>query len=298
MELGYRIIRPDDVGKFSLKLAQISLWRTANWDVAEGEEAVLQAIAIAQACKMRGIRTVFHPLEYPLTNAAAPQTLDVMQRLATASDLGIIVHDEGNPAPWHPPAPAGGGKRLPAHEDARISSSGRSRYSGEPPAPAGGGSTADRMRLTAVEAGTYERNVKEISRLCHLSIENSYNSGDITWFWERFVVPFPPNVSITLDIGHLELAGLDSVSFVRDMPQRLIDRMQFVHMHHHDGNDTHWVKDHKPLVPGCREIEALKVLLARKSDIRVILELDAAEDGMAQSIELLRNAGFGMWNEK
>ncbi len=253
MELGYRIIRPDDVGKFSLKLAQISLWRTANWDVAEGEEAVLQAIAIAQACKMRGIRTVFHPLEYPLTNAAAPQTLDVMQRLATASDLGIIVHDEG---------------------------------------------TADRMRLTAVEAGTYERNVKEISRLCHLSIENSYNSGDITWFWERFVVPFPPNVSITLDIGHLELAGLDSVSFVRDMPQRLIDRMQFVHMHHHDGNDTHWVKDHKPLVPGCREIEALKVLLARKSDIRVILELDAAEDGMAQSIELLRNAGFGMWNEK
>ncbi len=63
MELGYRIIRPDDVGKFSLKLAQISLWRTANWDVAEGEEAVLQAIAIAQACKMRGIRTVFHPLE-------------------------------------------------------------------------------------------------------------------------------------------------------------------------------------------------------------------------------------------
>jgi len=244
MELGYRIIRPDDVGKYPLPFAQISLWRTANWDVAEGEEAVRQAIAIAQTCKTHGIRTVFHPLEYPLTNAAGPQTLDVMRRLAAASDLGIIVHDEGN---------AGG------------------------------------MRLTDVEAGAYEKNVKEISGLCHLSIENSYNSGDSTWFWERFVVPSLRNVSITLDIGHLELAGLDSVSFIRDLPQRLAGRIQFVHMHHHDAGESRAVKDHKPLVPGCREIEALKALLKRKSDVRVVLELDAAEDGMGRSIELLKN---------
>lgn len=244
MELGYRIIRPDDVGKYPLRFAQISLWREANWGVADGEEAVRQAIAIAQRCKTRGIRTVFHPLEYPLTNAHGPQTLGVMRRLAAACDLGIIIHDEGG---------AGG------------------------------------MRLTAAEAGTYEKNVIEISGLCHLSIENSYNSGDSTWFWERFVVPAPPGVSVTLDIGHLELAGLDSVSFIRDLPQRLIERIKFAHLHHHDGKDTHWVKDHKPLVAGCREIEALKVLLGRKSDIRVILELDAAEDGMGQSIELLKN---------
>jgi sugar phosphate isomerase/epimerase len=244
LELGYRIIRPDDVGKYPLKFAQISLWRAANWDVAEGEEGVRQAIAIAQTCKARGIRTVFHPLEYPLANAAGPQTLEVMRRLATASDLGIIVHDEGN---------------------------------------------AGAVRLTDVEAGAYEKNVKEISGLCHLSVENSYNSGDITWFWERFVVPSPPNVSMTLDIGHLELAGLDSVSFIRDLPQRLVERITFVHMHHHDAREPRAVKDHKPLVPGCREIEALKVLLERKSDIRVVLELDAAEDGMGQSIELLKN---------
>ncbi len=244
MELGYRIIRPDDIGKYPLKFAQISLWRTANWDVVDGEEAVQQAIAIAQACKTRGIRTVFHPLEYPLTNALGPQTLKVMRRLAAACDLGIIVHDEG---------------------------------------------TAGRMRLSSGEAGTYEKNVMEISGLCPVSIENSYNSGDITWFWESFVVPAPKNVSLTLDIGHLELAGLDSVSFVRDMPQRLIDRMQFVHMHHHDGKDTHWVKDHKPLVAGCREIEALKLLIQRKRDVFIVLELDAAENGMKQSIELLKN---------
>lgn len=244
MELGYRIIRPDDVGKYPLPFAQISLWREANWGVAAGEEAVRQAIVIAQRCKTRGIRTVFHPLEYPLSNAHNPQTLGVMRRLAAASDLGIIVHDEGN---------------------------------------------ADGKRLSAGEADQYERGVRETGALCAVSIENSYNSRDIIRFWEQFAAPAPETVSITLDIGHLELAGVDSIAFVRDVPQRLIERMQFVHMHHYDEGSPHSVKDHKPLVPGCREIEALKLLLRRKSGLRVILELDAAEDGMARSIELIRN---------
>ena len=249
MELGYRIIRPGDVGSHPLPFVQISLWREANWGVSEGEPAVREAIEIAGACKARGIRTVFHPLEYPLSGDHAAQTVDVLQRLAASSDLGIIVHDEGG---------------------------------------------AGRKRFSSSEAGQYERNVREISTRCPISIENSYNSGDITWFWERFVVPAPASVSITLDIGHLELAGLDSVLFVQNMPQRLIDRTQFVHMHHHDGNDTRWVKDHKPLVAGCREIEALKVLLQRKRDVFIVLELDAAEDGMAQSIELIRSAECGV----
>ena len=244
MELGYRIIRPDDVGKYPLPFAQISLWRTANWDVAVGEEAVQQAIEIAAACKARGVRSVFHPLEYPLTsNEQGAQTLAVLRRLSPAADLGIIIHDEGG---------------------------------------------ADGRRLSVAGAEQYERGVIEISARCPVSIENSYNSGDITWFWERLAVPAPESVSITLDIGHLELAGLDSVAFVRTLPQRLVKRITFVHMHHHDAEEPRAVKDHKPLDSGCREIEALKVLLARKSDIRVVLELDAAEDGMGQSIELLQ----------
>src|SRR5574337_381967 len=243
MELGYRIIRPDDAGKYPLRFAQISLWREANWGVAEGEEAVRQAIEIARTCKAQGIRTVFHPLEYPMAGELASRTVDVLRRLAATCDLGIILHDEGG---------------------------------------------AGRERLSPAETEQYERSVREISARCPVSIENSYNSGDITWFWERFVVPAPESVSLTLDIGHLELAGLDSVSFVRNMPQYLIDRMQFVHMHHHDSKDTHWVKDHKPLEPGCREIEALKLLLQRKRDVFVVLELDAAGDGMTQSIELLK----------
>jgi hypothetical protein len=253
MELGYRIIRPEDVGKHPLPLVQISLWRRANWDVAVGEEAVQQAIEIAAACKARGIRSVFHPLEYPLTNEQGPQTLAVLRRLSPAADLGIIIHDEGG---------------------------------------------ADGRRLSAAGAGQYERGVREISARCPVSIENSYNSGDITWFWERLAVPAPESVSITLDIGHLELAGLDSAAFVRAMPQRLVERVKFVHMHHHDPSEPRAVKDHKPLVPGCREIEALKLLLQRKRDILVILELDAAGDGMGRSIELIRNAECGMRNEK
>ncbi len=247
MELGYRIIRPEDIGTQPLDFAQISLWRTANWGVAEGERAVREAVEIAAACRDRGIRTVFHPLDYPLTGESGPQTLTVMRRLAAAADLGIIIHDEGN----------AGGKRL-----------------------------ADK------EADQYARNVREISGLCRVSIENSFNSGDITWFWERFAAPAPATVSITLDIGHLELAGFDSARFVRNMPQHLVERTAFVHMHHHDAQESHEVKDHWPLVAGCREIEALKELLNRKQDVRVILELDAADDGMGRSIELLRNSGI------
>ncbi len=246
MELGYRIIRPEDVGTQPLTFAQISLWRVANWGVSEGDRAVEEAIEIARECRSRGIRTVFHPLEYPLSNEHAERTLDVMRRLSTAADLGIIIHDEG--------------------------SSGGKRFSGD-------------------EADRYEEGVREISRHCHVSIENSFNSGDITWFWERFAAPAAPDkVSVTLDIGHLELSGIDSVSFVRNMPQHLVERIRFAHMHHHDPLDSHEVKDHKPLVAGCREIKALKELLKRTRNIWVVLELDAARDGMRRSIELLQIA--------
>ncbi len=243
MEIGYRIIRPGDIGTQQVTFAQISLWRVADWGVADGERAVTEAIQTARTCKMRGIRTVFHPLEYSLVNAYAEQTLGVMRRLAEAADLGIIIHDEG-----------GDGEK----------------------------------RLSSAEAKRYEKNVNEISRLCRVSIENSFNSGDITWFWDRFVTPGACNLSLTLDIGHLELAGLDSTEFVRNMPQRLIGRTTFVHMHHHDPLGQGWVKDHRALVPDCREIRALQELLKRKQDLWVVLELDSQEDEMGQSIELLR----------
>jgi hypothetical protein len=245
MHLGYRIIRPSDIGTQTVNFAQISLWRKADWGVTDGEGGVLEAMATARTCRQQGIRTVFHPLEYPLIGEHAAETLDMMQQLAGASDLGVIIHDEGG----------------------------------------------ENGRLEGAESVQYGVNVRIVSRLCPVSIENSYNSGDITWFWERFVLPMPETVTITLDIGHLELAGLNSVDFVRDLSPVLLSRLQFVHIHHHDGNSTGWVRDHRPLEPGCREIEALTLLLSRKRDLWVIVELDAADKGMAESIELLRPLG-------
>jgi hypothetical protein len=60
-------------------------------------------------------------------------------------------------------------------------------------------------------------------------------------------------------------------------------------MHHHDPLGRGPVKDHRALIPDCREIRALKELLNRKQDLRVVLELDSREDGMRQSIDLLKN---------
>ena len=242
MQLGYRIVRPSDVGTQPLLLAQISLWRAAAWGVAEGDQAVREAIEIAAKCKARGIRTVFHPLEYPLTGTQAKHTLGVMRRLAAASDLGIIIHDEGG---------------------------------------------ADGRRLSAAEEDRFEENLFALSSLCPISVENAFNSGDATWFWERFVVHAPQSVSITIDIGHLESADINSISFMDTMPERLAERVSFVHMHH-KAEERYGIKDHWPLVPGCREINALKALIKRKKGLQVILELDASEEGMGQSIELLK----------
>jgi sugar phosphate isomerase/epimerase len=246
MQTGYRIIRPADAGTQSAPFAQISLWKSANWGVSDGERGVNEAIEIARDCRTRGIRTVYHPLEYPMTGEHASHTLDVMRRLAAASDLGIIIHDEG----------------------------------GE-----------NKGKLAGAGAMQYGENVRAVSRLCPVSIENSFSSRDILWFWEQFVLPMPEAVSLTIDIGHLEGAGIDSIGFVRELREPFIERLQFVHMHHHD-EEAHGVKDHRPLVPGCRELQALGILLKRKKDLWVIVELDAAEQGMKESLELLEQMKF------
>ena len=242
MEIGYRIIRPEDVGAHPLSLAQISLWKSADWGVAEGERAVQEAIDMAAECRKRGIRTVIHPLDYSLSNEYAEESLAVMRRLATGCDLGIIIHDEGG---------------------------------------------QDGQRLSDSAASRFEKHLREVSSQCPVSVENAFNSGDAAWFWERFVDPGQERISITVDIGHLETAGMDSLSILRVMPRRMVDRIRFVHIHH-QGEERSGVKDHWPLVPGCRELEALTVLLQRKRDVRVILELDAMEDGVRESIELLK----------
>jgi sugar phosphate isomerase/epimerase len=247
MQIGYRVIRPSDVGTQDLPFVQISLWREAHWGVADGEPGIIEAIAMAADCRRRGIRQVFHPLEYPLASTEGERTMSVLRRLAASADLGIIIHDEGGEG---------------------------------------------RERLDADGSIRYEQRLREASRLCHLSIENSFNSTDILWFWERFVLPQDGNVSITVDIGHLESAGMDAITFARDLPVTFLDRIRFVHMHH-KGGERWGVVDHWPLERGCREIEALRVLLERKRDLLVILELDALHDGVRESARLLQQLTAG-----
>jgi hypothetical protein len=58
------------------------------------------------------------------------ETFDAKPFAANEAAIADITLKFRNPAPWHPPAPAGGGKRFLAtvkNEASRVSSSGRSR---------------------------------------------------------------------------------------------------------------------------------------------------------------------------
>jgi sugar phosphate isomerase/epimerase len=113
-----------------------------------------------------------------------------------------------------------------------------------------------------------------------ISFENAVNTADVKWFWNNFAE------SVTLDIGHVESAGLDSVEFVRSLDHGIIDKLQFVHMHRNNGLRG-GITDHWPLIPDCMELRALRELLNLKSDISVILEINELEI-IGESLKLLR----------
>jgi endonuclease IV len=122
--------------------------------------------------------------------------------------------------------------------------------------------------------------VEELSSLCNVSIENAGNTYDIKWFWRCFAL------SVTLDIGHLEAAGIDSIRFISELDTDIINKIQFVHLHRYNSLEENGIKDHWSLVEGCKEIEALKILLKRKRDIGVILEINDIEN-LEDSIALI-----------
>jgi hypothetical protein len=130
----------------------------------------------------------------------------------------------------------------------------------------------------------YERAFKdaleELSSLCTVSIENAGNTHDIKWFWKIFAS------SITLDIGHLEAAGIDSIRFINGLEIDIINRINYVHLHRVNG--LHWsgLIDHWSLLKDCKELKALKVLLERKEDVGVILEINDMEN-LGESMALL-----------
>jgi hypothetical protein len=138
-------------------------------------------------------------------------------------------------------------------------------------------------RLEGEHRERFEAALAELRAAAHVSIENAANTADARWFWLNF------GDSVTLDIGHVESAGLDSVGFVRDLDPTLLGRVRYVHIHRNDG----WhggITDHWPLRPGCMEIRALQELIRRKPDVSVILEINETEM-IGENLGLLRALG-------
>jgi len=129
----------------------------------------------------------------------------------------------------------------------------------------------------------FRKALDELERIVPVSLENALNTADAPWFWERFAR------SVTIDIGHIEGAGLVSTEFVQNLPDSIVNKIEFVHMHC-NATLRGGLTDHWPLREGCRELEALRLLLGRKRDLSVILEINEVEE-MNDSIELLRKLG-------
>jgi hypothetical protein len=133
-------------------------------------------------------------------------------------------------------------------------------------------------------SGQYVKRFRDVldglKAVSDISFENAVNTADVKWFWNNFAE------SVTLDVGHVESAGLDSVKYVRSLDHDIIDKLQFVHMHRNNG-PRGGLTDHWPLTPDCRELTALNELLKMKSDISVILEINELEM-IGESLKLLR----------
>lgn len=122
--------------------------------------------------------------------------------------------------------------------------------------------------------------IEKLSERTAVSFENANDTGDAPWFWDRFAT------SVTLDIGHVEAAGFDSVKYVRDLPDSIVEKIDYVHIHHNNGLRG-GLTDHWPLVEGCREIKALEALLKRRNGFDLILEINEVDE-INESIRILR----------
>ncbi len=136
-------------------------------------------------------------------------------------------------------------------------------------------------RLTGPEGERFRAALEELGAAAPVSIENSSHTGDVRWFWDNFAR------SVTLDMGHMESAGLDSVEFVRSLDEATVRKVRYVHMHG-NGELRGGLTDHHPLRPGCRELKALREFLLRKAGVGVILEINEREE-TGGSLALLRS---------
>lgn len=135
-------------------------------------------------------------------------------------------------------------------------------------------------RLYGAWAEAYQLALSELEAICPVSIENASYSPDALWFWEYFAN------SVTFDIGHFEAAGVDCLKLIANLPECLIKKIQFIHLHRNNGPKDIGITDHWPLVEGCPELRILKRLLELKNEIKIILEIDGS-DNLSKSLEVL-----------
>ncbi len=133
-------------------------------------------------------------------------------------------------------------------------------------------------RLEDRQAQKFLARLEKLESICKVSFEDAVNVKDTPWFWETFAS------SVTIDIGHLESAGINSVDFLKSLKPEILDKVEYCHMHRKH-EMRYGLADHWPLVPGCRELDALETLLEKKPDLKVILELNP--DELAYSLQLL-----------
>ncbi|RJR15110.1 MAG: hypothetical protein C4581_12770 [Nitrospiraceae bacterium] len=140
-------------------------------------------------------------------------------------------------------------------------------------------------RLEGKSMDVFTESLSRLKAVAQVSIENSADTGDAGWFWENFAD------SVTLDIGHVESSGLNSLEFVTALDHSVINKIRFVHIHRNNGLRG-GITDHWPLTPHCREVLALRELVRIKPDVSVILELNEIES-IVESLNILRNIRQG-----
>lgn len=128
-------------------------------------------------------------------------------------------------------------------------------------------------RLEGIFERAYVRAIEELSGACPVSIENAHNTPDIKWFWNHYA-----KKSVTLDIGHVEAAGMDSIEFVNSLDDNIINKIDFVHIHKCNGQRKDGSNDHWGLDPVCRELQSLRQLLKKKKDAVIICEVVEKND--------------------